>query len=60
MSLDNLKHYDKCMKQYINMKIELQTKKSTHCPNCAALITGSKCEYCGTDFEASAIWGTAL
>ena len=45
------------MKQYIKMQIELQVKKETHCPNCGALITSSKCDYCGTDFEQSALWG---
>ena len=34
--------------------------KSTHCPNCNALITSSKCLYCGTDFEQSAIWGKEI
>lgn len=25
--------------------------KTINCPNCGAVITGSKCEYCGTIFE---------
>lgn len=25
----------------------------TNCPNCGAVITGSKCEYCGTVFDES-------
>lgn len=25
--------------------------KTLNCPNCGAVITGSKCEYCGTVFE---------
>ena len=53
----SFEHYTKCLKQYISMKIELTVNKSTHCPNCGALIASSKCEYCGTDFEASAIYG---
>ena len=57
ISLENLKYYDKCLKEYINMKINLNTNKSTNCPNCGAVITSSRCEYCGTDFEQSAIWG---
>ncbi len=57
IDLKGLEHYTECLKQYINMKIELSVNKSTHCPNCGALITSSKCEYCGTDFEQSAIWG---
>ena len=60
ISLENLEYYTKCLKQYINMKIELGVNKSTHCPNCGALITSSKCEYCGTDFEASAMWGMRI
>jgi len=23
----------------------------TNCPNCGAIITGNKCEYCGTKFQ---------
>lgn len=23
----------------------------TNCPNCGAIITGPKCEYCGTEFR---------
>ena len=57
ISLEALKYYDKLLKEYINMKIELNINKSTHCPNCGALITSSKCEYFGTDFEQTAIWG---
>lgn len=57
VSREALEYYDKCLKKYLNAKIELTINKSTHCPNCGALITDSKCEYCGTDFEKSAIWG---
>lgn len=57
IDLKGLEYYTECLKQYINMKIELSVNKSTHCPNCGALITSSKCDYCGTDFEQSAIWG---
>jgi predicted amidophosphoribosyltransferase len=57
IDLKGLEHYTECFKQYINMKIELSVNKSTLCPNCGAPITSSKCEYCGTDFEASAMWG---
>ena len=60
ISLEGLKHYDRCVKEYINLKVNLANNISTHCPNCNALITSSKCEYCGTDFEASAIWGRGL
>lgn len=26
-------------------------KNSSNCPNCGAPISGTRCEYCGTDFE---------
>ena len=55
-----LEYYTKKIKEYINLKVELATNKSTHCPNCGALITSSKCEYCGTDFEASMMWGMSI
>ena len=55
-----LEYYTKKIKEYINLKVELTTNKSTHCPNCGALITSSKCEYCGTDFEASMMWGMSI
>lgn len=29
--------------------------KNLNCPNCGAVITGSKCEYCGTVFETKNI-----
>ena len=32
-------------------------KPMLSCPNCGAPITGSKCEYCRTDFEKSKLWG---
>ena len=39
---------------------EPNTNKTTNCPNCGAPITGSRCEYCGTDFGASAMWGMTM
>lgn len=39
------------MKEYVDIKIQLANNKQTNCPNCGAIITGMKCEYCGTDFE---------
>ena len=57
IDINALEHYTKCMKKYINMKIDLKTKHSTTCPNCGAPITSSKCEYCRTDFEQSMLWG---
>lgn len=59
---DSLIKYEQCLNEYeyINMKTELAINKSTNCPSCGAPITSSKCEYCGTDFEASAMWGMAM
>ena len=52
----NLRLYDELLKGY-----SYENKnKSTNCPNCGAPITGCKCDYCGTDFEASAMWGMAM
>lgn len=28
-------------------------KKYLNCPNCGAVITGKKCEYCGTVFDST-------
>lgn len=30
---------------------------TTNCPNCAAPITGARCEYCGTRFERPTVSG---
>lgn len=51
VNLEILKYYDKLIKDYINVKVELTCNKRTNCPNCGAPIEGMKCEYCGTDFE---------
>ena len=40
--------------------VKPDTNKTTNCPNCGAPITSSKCEYCETDFRASAMWGMAM
>ena len=52
IDINALEHYTKCMKKY---KYEDRFKNETmlSCPNCGAPITGSKCEYCRTDFEQS-------
>lgn len=60
IDLKGLEYYTQKIKECINLKVELATNKSTHCPNCGALITSSKCEYCGTDFEASMMWGMRI
>ena len=57
IDVKGLEYFAKHMKEYVNMKVELSVNKKTHCPNCGALIASSKCDYCGTDFEQSAIWG---
>lgn len=49
---DALRYYTKLMKEYIDIKIDLTQNKQTNCPNCGAVITGLKCEYCGTNFGA--------
>lgn len=49
---DALRYYTKLMKEYIDIKIDLVQHKQTNCPNCGAVITGLKCEYCGTNFGA--------
>ena len=51
IDIKGLQYYTKLMKQYIDKKVELTCNKFTNCPNCGAVITSSKCEYCGTDFE---------
>lgn len=60
IDLKGLEYFAKCMKEYVNMQIELKVNKSTNCPNCGAPITSSKCEYCGTDFEQSMLWGQVI
>ena len=52
IDLEGLKYYTQRIKEYIDVKTELTYNKKTNCPNCSAPITGMKCEYCGTDFEA--------
>ena len=52
IDMEGLQYFAKRMKEYIDVKVELTQNKITNCPNCGAAITGMKCEYCGTDFEA--------
>lgn len=52
VDLKSLEYFAKRMKEYIDVKTELTYNKKTNCPNCGAAITGMKCEYCDTDFEA--------
>lgn len=56
VDLKGLEYFAEQIKQYIDKKIELQIHKRTNCPNCGAVITSSKCEYCGTDFEQVMLW----
>lgn len=44
LTQEGLEYYTKNLKQYIDMKVELQINKSTHCTNC------------GTNFEQSMLW----
>ena len=52
LDLNSLAIFVNKMKEYIDIKIDLAQNKRTNCPNCGAPITGMKCEYCSTDFEA--------
>ena len=52
LDINGLRYFTKLLKEYIDIKVELTHNRTTNCPNCGAMITGMKCEYCGTDFEA--------
>lgn len=52
VDMNALEYFAKQMKEYTDVKIELALNKQTNCPNCGAVITGVKCEYCGTNFGA--------
>ena len=52
LDMGGLEYVLKLLKEYIDVKVELTHNRITNCPNCGATITGMKCEYCGTDFEA--------
>lgn len=51
VDIKSLEYFVKLMKRYIDVKTELTYNRQTNCPNCGAVITSTKCEYCGTDFE---------
>lgn len=53
LDIKGLEYFAKRMKEYVDVKVDLAQNKRTNCPNCGAVITGMKCEYCGTDFEAA-------
>ena len=55
----SLSPYDTLSELACYIKTNSDANKTTNCPNCGAPITSSKCDYCGTDFEASAMWGMA-
>ena len=57
LDYENIKAYDTFLELSNWTKTHSDTNKTTNCPNCGAPITSSKCDYCGTDFEASAMWG---
>jgi predicted amidophosphoribosyltransferase len=51
IDLKGLEYFTKCMKEYVNMQIDLKINKSTNCPNCGAPLTrinARNCSYCGT------------
>lgn len=57
INLANLQTYENKIKELTAHIIEDISKenskhkaKQTNCPNCGAVITGMKCEYCGTIF----------
>lgn len=50
IDLKGLEIYHERLITMIDKKIELSKFAFTNCPNCGAIITSSKCEYCGTDF----------
>ena len=54
VDIKGLEYFAKKMKEYIDIKTELtyntMHNRPTNCPNCSAPITGTKCEYCDTDF----------
>lgn len=52
IDLNGLKYFAEQMKKYVDVKTELTYNKRTNCPNCGAVITSAKCEYCGTNFGA--------
>ena len=56
----SLSPYDTLSELAYYTKTHSDTNKTTNCPNCGAPITSSKCDYCGTDFEASAMWGMTM
>lgn len=50
VSVDKLNLFYELIKRHLNDKPELTHNNRTNCPNCGAVITGIKCEYCGTNF----------
>lgn len=56
LTMDGLEYFAKRMKQYIDVRAELTHNHQTNCPNCSAPITGTKCEYCGTNFDPTIIF----
>ena len=50
VDIDALEYFAKRMKEYTDVKIRLTLDRQTNCPNCGAVITDVRCEYCGTNF----------
>lgn len=45
------------IQNYLDYLAKQNLKPMLSYPNCGVPITGSKCEYCRTDFEQSKLWG---
>lgn len=50
VTAETLQYYHERLMKCIDAKLTLHDTGRTNCPNCGAIITSSKCEYCGTDF----------
>lgn len=46
-----LKQYHICLMEHIDSLVVNRAFEYTTCPNCAAIITGDECEFCGTLFK---------
>lgn len=48
---EGLKMYHKTLMNYIDTLVINRAFEHTNCPNCGAVITEDKCEFCGTVFH---------
>lgn len=51
ISFEGLELYHKKLMKHINDLIINRAFEYANCPNCGAVITGDKCEFCGTVFQ---------